>query len=111
MRVRFKGRRNPFAFLFARSGLEDYLARYLLAEYARGRSLQDVLNDPYLRNRATPEERARLLERPEVVATIGRKAVADLRLALADARADPRTAPATRAGGGSDARARVRGRV
>ena len=89
MRVRLKGR-NPFAFLFTRSRREDYLARYVLREYARGRSLQEVLGDPYVRNRSTPEERARLLERPEVVAAIGEHAVADLKVALAGVRADRR---------------------
>ena len=87
MRTRFKGGRGPFAFLFARSRKEDYLARYVVREYARGRSLQDVLDDAYLRNRSTPQERARLLERPEVVAAIGRQALAELKLVLADAAA------------------------
>ena len=84
MRVRLKGR-NPFAFLFVRSRREQYLSQYVLREYARGRSLQDVLEDPYIRNRSTPAERARLLEQPEVVAAIGERAVADLKLALAAA--------------------------
>jgi hypothetical protein len=87
MRFRFKRRRSPFASLFARSRQEDYLARYVVREYARGRSLQDALDDPYVRNRSTPEGRARLLERPEVIASIGRQTVSDLKLVLADARA------------------------
>jgi hypothetical protein len=89
MRVTIRGR-NPFAFLFARPWREDYLAQYVLREYARGRSLEDVLSDPYVRNRSAPEERARLLERPEMVAEIGQRTVADLKLALADMRAEPR---------------------
>jgi len=36
-----------------------------------------------VRNRSTREERARLLERPEVVAVIGEHVLAELRLALA----------------------------
>jgi hypothetical protein len=84
MRVRFKGR-NPFAFLFVRSRREQYLSQYVLREYARGRSLQDVLEDPYIRNRSTPTERARVLEQPELVGAIGQQAVADLKLALAGA--------------------------
>lgn len=81
MRVSWRGR-NPFAFLFVSSRREEYLARYVLREYERGRSLSDVLEDPYVRNRSTPAERARLLERPEVVAALGEHALADLRLAL-----------------------------
>jgi hypothetical protein len=75
--------RNPFSFLFVRSRRDQYLVQYVLREYARGRSLGDVLEDPYVRNRSTPDERARLLERPEVVAAIGEQAVADLRRSLA----------------------------
>ena len=67
MRTSFKGR-NPFAFLFVSTRREQCLAQYVLREYARGRPLNDVLADPYVRNRSTPEERARLLEQPELVA-------------------------------------------
>lgn len=83
MRAPFK-HRNLFSFLFAFSRREEYLARYVLREHARGRSLQEILEDPYILNRSTPEQRERLLERPEVVAAIGERALADLRLALAE---------------------------
>jgi hypothetical protein len=82
MRISFNGR-NPFGSLFATSRREQYLARYVVREYARGRSLQEVLDDPYIRNRTTQAERGRLLERPEVIAAIGEQALADLRLASA----------------------------
>ena len=81
MRISFK-HRNPFAFLFVSTRREQYLAQYVLREYARGRSLEDVLADPYIRNRSTVAERARLLERPELVAAIGEHAVAELRRTL-----------------------------
>ncbi len=80
MRV-FRGR-SPFAFLLAPSRREEHLARYVLREHGRGRALADVLNDPYVRNRSTVDQRARLLERPELVAALGKNALADLRLAL-----------------------------
>ena len=73
MRI-FNGR-SPFAFLFAPSKREQYLARYVLGEHGRGRSFDDVFEDAYVRNRSTPEERARLLERPEIVAAIGAQTV------------------------------------
>ena len=38
---------------------------------AQGRSLEDILDDPYLKNRATDEQRLRLLERPEVIRAVG----------------------------------------
>jgi|GEM_PF-535354 len=84
MRVSFN-RRHPFAFFFVSTRREQYLAQYVVREFARGRSLDDVLTDPYIRNRSTSEERARLLERPEFVAAIGEHVIADLRLALAAA--------------------------
>jgi hypothetical protein len=87
-------RRNPFAFLFVRSRRDQYLVTYVLREYARGRALEDILEDPYVRNRSTPEERARMLERPEVVAAIGEQAVADLRRSLASAGSSPAGASA-----------------
>lgn len=70
--------------LFASSTREEYLARYVLREHARGRSLDEVLDDPYVRNRSTAEERSRLLERPEVVAALGGDAVEELRAGLRD---------------------------
>lgn len=92
MRISFKGR-NPFAFLFVRTRREQYLAQYVLREYARGWPLKDVLADPYVRNRSTPEERARLLEQPEIVAAIGEQVIGDLRLALSAAPTEPRARP------------------
>lgn len=89
MRWRFR-RRNPFGFLFVKSRREDYLSQYVVREYARGRSLQDILEDPYVRNRSTAGERARLLDHPDVVAAIGEQTVADLKVALADVRAERR---------------------
>jgi hypothetical protein len=76
-------RRNPFAFLFATRKREQYLARYVLREHKLGRPLAEVLDDPYVRNRSTPQQRSRLLEQPEIVAAIGEQAVAELRPATA----------------------------
>ena len=63
--------RNPFSFLFTRSSHMDRVAAYVIREHERGRSLDDILEDPYVRNRCTPEERARLLDRPEVIRALG----------------------------------------
>jgi hypothetical protein len=68
--------RNPFSFLFARSGKEERLAAYVIREHERGRSLAEVLEDPYIRNRATPHEVARILDRPEVIRALGESTVA-----------------------------------
>jgi hypothetical protein len=74
----FKGR-SPFRHLFGAPRREQFLARYVLREHARGRLLGEILDDPYIRNRSTAEERRRLLDLPEVVAALGANAVDDLR--------------------------------
>ena len=63
--------RNPFSFLFARSTREDRVAAYVIREHDRGRPLAEILNDPYVRNRCSPNEAARLLERPDVIKAVG----------------------------------------
>jgi len=68
--------RNPFSFLFTRSSQEDRLAAYVIREHQRGRPLDDILDDPYVRNRAHPQEIARLLDRPEVIRAVGEGTVA-----------------------------------
>jgi hypothetical protein len=67
--------RNPFSFLFTRSSTEDRVASYVIREHERGRRLDEILQDPYVRNRTTESERARLLERPEVIEALGRGVV------------------------------------
>jgi len=76
---------NPFSSLFAPSRREQYLAEYVIREHGRGRPLEDVLADPYVRNRTTAEQRARLLDRPDVVAAIGDHTVDELKRSLAGA--------------------------
>jgi hypothetical protein len=68
--------RNPFSFLFTRSSQEERLSAYVIREHERGRSLAEILDDPYVRNRATPQELARLLDRPEVIHALGETKVA-----------------------------------
>jgi hypothetical protein len=74
--------RNPFSFLFTRSSQEDRLAAYVIREHERGRALDEVLNDPYVRNRATEQQVARLLDRPDVIHALGEGAVSNARTRL-----------------------------
>ncbi|MEP6893116.1 MAG: hypothetical protein ABI927_04975 [Gaiellaceae bacterium] len=60
-----------FSFLGARSTQEERCAAYVVREHDRGRTLQDILDDPYVRNRLAPNEIARLLDRPDVLKAIG----------------------------------------
>ena len=56
-----------FSFLFSRGSAEEHVARYVVREHDRGRSLQDILEDKYVQNRLTAEQQRRLLDRPEVI--------------------------------------------
>ncbi|HEX9417210.1 MAG TPA: hypothetical protein VF895_10955 [Gaiellaceae bacterium] len=71
--------RAPFSFFGAGSSKEERLAAYVLREHARGRPLTEILEDPYLRNRSTPRERDRLLDRPEIIHALGEDVVAFVR--------------------------------
>ena len=78
--------RSPFSFLFARSGAEDRVASYVIREHARGRSLAEILEDRYVQNRLTPQQRLRLLDRPELVQALGDETVDESRRELGSAR-------------------------
>jgi hypothetical protein len=52
-------------------GKEESLAAYIVREHRSGRSLEDILDDPYLKNRASEDQRLRLLERPDVIRAVG----------------------------------------
>ena len=58
---------------------EESLAAYVVREHRLGRSVEDILNDPYLKNRCSDEQRVRLLERPEVIRAIGEDTAATAR--------------------------------
>jgi hypothetical protein len=67
--------RNPFSFLGARSQDEERMAAYIIREHGRGRSLDDILEDPYIRNHAEGQQLGRVLERSEVIHAIGEDTV------------------------------------
>ena len=64
--------RTFFRSLFSRSSRDQHVERYVVREHGRGRALADILDDAYVRNRTTEEQRARIVERPEVVAAVRR---------------------------------------
>ncbi len=79
--------KNLFSFLFQRPSGEERVAQYVLREHARGRSLQEIMGDHFVVNRLeTPAQRARLLDRPEVVHAFGADDLDAQRAALAAAR-------------------------
>jgi hypothetical protein len=75
----FSALRSPFSFLFARSGVEDRVAAYVMREHARGRSIESILEDPYVRNRLSEQQRRRLLDRPDIIHAVGNDVIAELK--------------------------------
>ena len=67
--------RNPFSFLFTRTSMEEQVIAYLTREHARGRTASEILQDRYIQNRLTPQQQARLLDRPDVVHALGEQDV------------------------------------
>jgi hypothetical protein len=63
--------RNPFSFLFTRSSAEEQVVAYLTREHRRGRAVAEILQDRYVQNRLSPQQQARLLDRPDLVKTLG----------------------------------------
>jgi hypothetical protein len=78
--------RSPFSFLFARSSSEDRVAAYVIREHGRGRNLGEILEDRYVQNRLTPQQRLRLLDRPELIQALGDETVESSRRELESAR-------------------------
>ena len=74
--------RNPFSFLFARSTKEERVAAYVIREHERGRSLDDILSDPYVRNRLTTSQQSRLLDRADIIRAVGDDTVEAARASL-----------------------------
>ena len=68
--------RGIFSFLFARSAAEDRVATYVIREHRRGRRLAEILDDAYVKNRLTAQQRERLLEREDVIHAVGHDEIA-----------------------------------
>jgi hypothetical protein len=63
--------RGVFSFVGHHSTQEERVAAYLIREHDRGRSVSDILDDAYVRNRCSASEIARVLDRPDVLKAIG----------------------------------------
>ncbi len=59
------------------------MAAYVIREHDRGRDLAEILEDRYVQNRLTPDQRARVLDRPEVIKALGEATVEGVRGSLA----------------------------
>jgi hypothetical protein len=74
-----------FSFLFSRPSAEERVAVYVIREHERGRDLVDILQDKYVQNRLTPQQVARLLDRPEVVRALGQERAEAAKVSLDEA--------------------------
>ena len=75
--------KNLFSFLFQKSSAEEHVARYVIREHDRGRSLDEILQDKYVQNRLTPEQQKRLLDRPEIVGAISGAVIEEAKASVA----------------------------
>ncbi len=62
---------------------EEGLVRHVLREHRLGRSLGEILADPYVENHCSAEQIERLLDDPAVVHSVGADVIAALRRDLA----------------------------
>ena len=60
-----------FKSLTQRSNRQDQVAAYVIREHGEGRDIDEILDDPYVKNRATETQRRQLLERPDVIRAVG----------------------------------------
>jgi hypothetical protein len=78
--------RDLFSFLFQRTTAEERVAQYVIREHGRGRPLAEILEDKYVVNRLpSAAQRARLLDRPEVVHAVGSQGAEEAKAAVGDA--------------------------
>ncbi len=64
--------KDLFSFLFQRSTGEERVAQYVIREHDRGRPLSELREDRYDVNRLQrPAQRARRLDRPEIIHAVG----------------------------------------
>ena len=74
--------KDLFSFLFQRGSAEEHVARYVVREHERGRSLQEILGDKYVVNRLDSEQQRRLLDRPEVISAFSHDVVASAKASI-----------------------------
>ena len=70
---------SVFSFLQSRSQTEERLAQYVIREHKSGRPLDEILQDHYVKNRATPEQVERLLDRPDLIHAVGNDVISQAR--------------------------------
>jgi hypothetical protein len=76
--------KNIFSFLTQHSTHEERGAQYVIREHDRGRSLHDILEDRYIVDLLpSGEQRARLLDRPEVIHAVGHDTAVAAKASLA----------------------------
>ena len=71
--------RGLFSFLGTHSQAEDRVATYVIREHRRGRRLSEILDDAYVKNRLTPQQCERLLDREDVIHALGHDEIAAVR--------------------------------
>jgi len=68
--------KSPLGFLFPGSHKEDLVAEHIIREHHRGRSLNDILDDAYVKNTIGDDKINRVLSREDVIHAIGEDTIA-----------------------------------
>jgi hypothetical protein len=74
--------RRGFLSRFFGSRRKDLLTEHVLREIRRGRDLADVMDDPFVRNRADDRQQRAILDDPRVTAAVSDGVLSDLRARL-----------------------------
>jgi hypothetical protein len=74
--------RQMFSFLGGGNRTEAAVAQYVIREHHRGRGLTEILDDDYVKNRCTPAQLSRMLDRPEIVHALGEDTISRARTEL-----------------------------
>lgn len=75
-------RRGFLSRFFSGSRRTDLLAEHVLREIRRGRDLSDILDDPFVKNRADDRQQRAILDDPRVTAAVSVGVLSDLRARL-----------------------------
>ncbi len=68
--------KSPLAFLFPGSHKEELVAEHIIREHHKGRSLQEILDDSYVKNHLEPEKVNKVLSRQDVIQAVGEDTIA-----------------------------------
>ena len=68
--------KSPLAFLFPGSHKEELVAEHIIREHHKGRSLNEILDDAYVKNTIPEDKINKVLSRQDVIQAVGEDTIA-----------------------------------